>query len=69
VYFVLWRIFAIVMIVRWGYAFARVLRQPAEWEPPRHQTWPLRLHRNGYLIYLGLFLVALAVSLVLTRDL
>ncbi len=63
------RAFGVFFIVWWVANFIWAVRKPADWVPPRAQTFPIRITRSLYLVgcVLGigaglvLFLVAPAV--------
>ncbi|MBA2718014.1 MAG: hypothetical protein H0U52_02050 [Chloroflexi bacterium] len=60
-----------VSVVRWIYVLAGTHDKPAEWQGPRLHTWPLRLNRDAYRVWIAVFVgmtvVLMAVLLILVQ--
>jgi hypothetical protein len=56
-----------VFIARWGYALAATRDKPREWQAPRMHTWPLRLNRDAYRVWvvIGVVLTTVLYLIVL----
>lgn len=52
-----------VLAIRWGWALVKTRDKPADWVPPRYQTWPLRVGRDGYRRLLAVSLVCYAIGI------
>lgn len=55
------QILLVLFSVRWGFELADTRDKPADWQPSRSRTWPLRLDRNGFRLYLVVFIAVQAL--------
>jgi hypothetical protein len=66
---IVYRLFAIGIVVFWIVQIAIAARQPPEWQPPRAETFPIRITRDRYILGGALGIIAgvavLALSFVL----
>lgn len=66
---IVYRLFAIGIVAFWIVQIAIAVRQPPEWQPPRAETFPIRITRDRYILggVLGIIagIAVFAISFVL----
>lgn len=55
----------VVLVARWSYALAGTRDKPAEWQGPRLHTWPVRLNRDAYRVWIAGWVAFLVVVTLL----
>jgi K+ transporter len=49
-FIVVYRLFALGVVLLWFVQIAIAIRKPPEWQPPRFETLPFRVTRNLYVL-------------------
>jgi hypothetical protein len=49
-FLVIYRLFAVGIVVFWIVQIAIAARKPPDWQPPRAETFPIRLTRDRYIL-------------------
>jgi hypothetical protein len=65
-FLVIYRLFALGIVVFWIVQIAIAARKPPDWQPPRAETFPIRVTRDRYILGGALGIIAGAAVFALS---